>query len=95
MITITGILKWILIGCVSATTIAIVVSGTILVFQEVIFFLLDKIKLGRDKNKQLFKYYWVRRDFEKWVKENKSKGIDVKTFKYQDGSFRPTTALPQ
>ena len=81
MILITGILKWIVIACVSATTIAILVSGTITVFQEVVFYLLDKIKLGADKNKELFKYYWVRRDFEKWVKENKSKGIDVKTFK--------------
>ena len=82
MILITGILKWVLIVCVSATTIAIVVTGTITIFNEIVFVLLDKVKLGADKNKQLFKYYWVRRDFKKWVEENKSKGVDVKTFKF-------------
>lgn len=82
MIVLTGILKWLIIICVSTTTVAIVVSGMAVVFNEIVFFLLDKIKLGADRNKQLFKYYWVRRDFQKWVKENKSKGIDVKTFKY-------------
>lgn len=81
MVVITGILKWVLIVCVSATTIAIVVCGTICVFNEIVFFLLDKIKLQTDRNKELFKYYWVKRDFKKWVEENKSKGVDVKTFK--------------
>jgi hypothetical protein len=84
MVIITGILKWVLIVCVSATTIAIVVSGTVVIFQEVVFFLIDKIPLGRDKNKELFKYYWVRKKFNKWVKENEAKGINVKDFKIGD-----------
>ncbi len=79
-----SILKWVFIVCVSATTIAIVVSGTIVIFQEVVSFLIDKIKLGRDKNKELFKYYWVRKKFNKWIKENEAKGINVKDYKIGD-----------
>lgn len=78
---ITGILKFVIIVCISATTIVTVVIVTIVVIQNVVFFLFDKIALGRDKNKQLFKYYWVRKKFNKWVKENEAKGVNVKEYK--------------
>lgn len=77
MVIITGILKWVLIVCVSATTLAIIVTGTIKVFNDVALYFIDKITEQNKTYFQIYKYLKVRKAFRKWVNDNKAKGTDV------------------
>lgn len=89
MVIITGILKWVLIVCVSATTLAIIVTGTIKVFNDVALYFIDKITEQNKTYFQIYKYLKVRKAFRKWVNDNKAKGTDVMNSTLKDWQLTP------